>query len=215
MPIPVNQILNAEILLHGAIAAGGSNNALTVNTFHYRRTANVLPVSKAGLDAIFQSTVVIPLGAALNVRFLQAFNTVRWINDAVDAPVQFNHAVAGAVAGDSMTTIEAAFILLKSALKGKSYRGGKHFGPLSEADTTLGTEDIFNAAALVRWGAVLTALATPLVDGAGNTWLLEIVSRKLSQLLVNPTNVVSNDVSSFLLNKRIGRLRRRERKSVY
>jgi hypothetical protein len=215
MPIPVNQILNAEILLHGTIAAGGSNNALTVNSFHYRRTTNVNPVSKVNLDTIFQSTIVVPLGLALNVRFLQTFNTVRWVNDALDAPVQFNHAVAGAVAGDGMTAIEAAFILLRTALKGKSYRGGKHFGPLSEADTTLGTEDIFNAAAIVRWGAVVTALSTPLVDASGNTWVLEILSKKLSQLLINPTTVISNDVVSFLLNKRIGRLRRRERKSVY
>ncbi len=111
MPIPANQILNAEILLHGTIAAAGSNNALTVNSFHYRRTSNVNPVSKVNLDTIFQATVVVPLGAALNNRFLQTFNTVRWVNDALDAPVQFNHAVVGAVAGDGMTSIEAAFIL--------------------------------------------------------------------------------------------------------
>jgi len=215
MPIPANLITHAEIIVKGIITGGGSNTKNTVNVFHYRRTSVVNPLSKTNLDTIFNTTVVAPLALALNNRWTQQHNTVRWIDDATDAPVPFSHAAVGAVAGDGMTTIEAAFILLKTGLKGKSYRGSKHFGPLSESDTTAPAEDIFNAAALTRWGAVVTALGTVLVDASGNSWILQVVSTKLSQQLVNPTTIIGNDVNSILLNKRVGRLRRREVTSVY
>lgn len=215
MPIPANQITDAEIIVHGQIAAGGSTTVNTQNVFHLRRTAVVFAPGKAGLDTAFDAAVAAIIVLAMNNRWSQLFNTVRWINDAQDAPTQFAHVNAGAVAGDSQTTINWAYMKFRTALKGKSYRGGKHLGPLSEADTTAGTEDILNAAALVRFGNVATALATPIVDAAGNIWLLEIVSRTLSQMAVNPTTIVKADVTAILVNKRIGRSKRREVKSVY
>ena len=215
MPIPVNQQLNFEIAVLGNIAAGGSNNVRTVNIFHFQRTSNVNPISKGNIDTAFQAAVVVTLGLALNVRWLQLSNTVRCVDDALDSPVSFSHAVAGAVAGDGMTSIQAAFILMRTGLRGRSYRGSKHFGPLSEADTTIAGEDVFNAAALVRWGAVVTAINGGFTDANGNLWLPTVISRKLSTLRTNPTNVVVNVVNQIVLNKRIGRLRRREVKSLY
>lgn len=215
MPIPVNQQLNFEVAVQGLISAGGSSTVKTVNVFHYQRTTNVNPISKTNIDTAFQAAVVVPLGAALNNRWTQQNNAVRCVDDALDSPVQFSHAVVGAVAGDGMTSIEAAFVLMRTGLRGKSYRGSKHFGPLSEADTTAGTEDIFNAAALARWGAVVTAINGGFTDANGNVWLPTVISRKLSQLRVNPTTVIANVVSQIVLNKRIGRLRRREAASVY
>jgi len=215
MPIPDNQKTHAEIKVVGIITSGGVNAINTVNVFHYRRTNTVQPLTKASLDSIFQTAIVDVLALALNNRWTQVHNTVRFIDDAQDIENGFAHADVGNVAGDGMASIMAAYILLRTGVRGRHFRGSKHFGPLSESDTTAPNEDIFNAGALVLWGNVVTALAAPLADSNGNTWNLEVISTSLSQLVTNPTFVVGNDVTEVALNKRVGRLRRREAKSQY
>jgi hypothetical protein len=197
------------------VASGGSTVVRTVNTFHYRRQAVVLPASKAALDTVFQANIVTPLAALLNNRWTQDFNTVRFINDPQDPPVNFPHAAVGAIAGDSMPTVNCAYMLLRTALRGKSFRGFKRLGPLSESDTTAAFEDVFNAAAIARYTTLRTALALLLVDATPNSWSLEVVSRFLSNFEVTPCVVVAADVDQILLNKRITRSKRREVSSVY
>jgi hypothetical protein len=215
MPIPSNQINYVEIHVKGLVASGGSSSKFSDFVFHFRRTANVLPVTKLAVDTAFQAAIVVPIGALLNVRWTQQGNTIRWIDDALDAPVQINHAVAGAIAGDSMSTVLSSYMIMRTALRGRSYRGSKHLFPLSETDTTIGTDDLLNAAALVRYGTLATALATGFTDAAGNVWVSSVLSRTLSQLRTNPTTVVANDVITVSTNKRIGRMRRRHVASVY
>jgi len=215
MGIASTSISHAEIHLQGQLVAGGSNSVNTDYVFHYRRTSTVPPLSKPNLDTIFQSTVAAKIILAVNVRWSQLTNTIRWLDDATDPPIPISHVNLGAIVTDGMSAVEAAFILLKTGLRGKSYRGGKHFAGLNEVDTTAPNDDVLNAAAIVLWGNVVTALGTALVDASGNTWYLEVMSRTLSQLTVNPTTVVGNDVNQILLNKRIGRMRGRQPKSVY
>lgn len=215
MAVPDNQLLHAEVIVYGRVASGGSTVIRTVNTFHYRRQAVVVPASKTALDTIFQANIVTPMAALLNNRWTQDFNTVRFINDPLDPPVNFPHAAVGAIAGDSMPTVNNAYLLFRTQNRGKSYRGFKRLGPLSESDTTAAFEDVFNAAAIARYTTLRTALALLLVDASPNSWSLEIVSRKLSNFLVTPCTIVSADVDQILLNKRITRSKRREVSSVY
>lgn len=215
MPIPQNQITHAEVQMLGTAAAGGSNSKAIDLVFIFRRTAVVLPVVKAQVDAAFQAAIAVPIDAALNARFSQGSNTVRWVNDAQDVPVAFAHVVVGGVAGDSMATSHAAFILMRTGIRGKSFRGGKHLGPMSEADTTAGTDDIFNAAALARLATVSAAILAGFVDGGGNVWVPSILSRKLSILKTNPTTLVANDVNGIAVNKRVGYMTHRRVRSFY
>src|SRR6266404_1990910 len=215
MPIPASSISMAEIRVFGNIASGGVQTKPTNWGFYYKRTSTVPAILKAQIDTAFQAAVVVDLGLALNVRWLQAYNTIRYIDDAQDAPSQHNHAVAGAVAGDGMPSFNTAFLLFRTGLRGKSYRGSKHFAPLSEADTTIGTDDILNAAALTRFGTVKTDLLAGFTDASGNVWQLQVFAKTLSQILTNATTVVSNTVNAILINKRIGRMKRREVKSSY
>lgn len=215
MPIASNLISHAEITVKGVIAGGGSNAVNTVNVFHYRRTAVVNPLSKANLDAVFQANVVVPWAGALNARWLQVANTVRWIDDVTDVPTSFAHALPGGVAGESMPPQISIFILQQTGLRGKSYRGGKKVGPISEGDTTTPNFDVLNAAAIARFLTLTIALQAAITDLNPNTWVPQVFSRTLSQVKVNPTTVVSNDVITTLTNKRLGRLKKREVKSVY
>jgi len=215
MPIPANQIRVAQIVVYGDIAAGGSSTKNTVTVLNYRRLAVAIAPSKANLDTAFQAGPATAMIAALNARWTQRRNTVRWVNDAEDAPVEFTHVNVGGVAGDAMTSNETAYLRYRTALKGRSNRGSNYFGPLSEADTTAGASDVLNAAAVARFGTLVTALGTDLVAADGNIWRLCVYSRLLSQEKVNPTNIVFNDVTAIGLNTRIGDMKRRKVSSVY
>jgi hypothetical protein len=216
MPIPANQMLNIEVHVHGNCAAGGSSNRLSDNSFFFQRTNPALALpTKTQIDAAFQAAIVVPMGAALNARWLQTRNSIRYLDDALDAFVDFSHAVAGAIAGDSMTTIDAAFLLARTGLRGKSYSAKKHLFPMSESDTTSGTDDLFNAACLTRLAAIGTAWLGGFTDASGNIWKPIVFSRKLSQVKVNPTTVVANTIISVAVNKRIGEMKHRRVPSVY
>lgn len=215
MPIPANEIIHAEVIMQGLIASGGSNAVNTQFIFQYRRLSTAVAPTKTALAAAFQAGPGAAIVAALNARWSEQFVSVRWINDALDQAVPFANVNAGAIAGDSLASHVAGFMLFRTGIKGRSYRGGKHFGPFSEADVTTANDDIFNAAAVTRITAIATALATSLVDATPNTWKLCVFSRVLSQVKTNPTTVVANDVATILVNKRVANMKRRQVKSVY
>lgn len=205
-----------EIVVKGVIAAGGSNARNTTNIFHFRRTIAGAAEVKANIDGAFQAVVPTAMASALSVRWTQVANTIRYLDDATDPPLSFPHALVGAIAGDSLPMTNTVYFLQKTAKKGKSYRGNKKVGPIAESDTSGGTDDLLNAAALVRWALVASAFGAGFTDANLNSFLPIVVSRKPpSQLLINPVTIVSNDMTSTVVRKSIGRLRKREAKSVY
>lgn len=206
MPIASASITSVEIVTQATAAAAGSNAKATYNVFTYTRGTTVNPISKTNVKNGFVTLVVTPLLAAMNIRYALNNITVRWINDALDAPQSFPQASVGAIATDSLPVDTAIAMLLRTNLRGKNYRGSKHFGPGSEADTT---GDVLTGAGLVRWQAVQTAVAAAYVDADGNTWTPAVLSRTLSQLMTNPTVVIVNNVNQVLLNTNIGTMRHR------
>jgi len=196
----------AEVSMLGSLAAAGSDAKNVASVFHYRLSVLTLPPTKAALELAFNTAQVAALIAAFNSRYVQTFNTVRWIDDATDPPVATTRAGAGAIATDSLPTIDSVSMLYRTAKRGRSYRGSKHFPGGSEADTT---GDVLTGAGLARWQTVQTTLAANVTDALGNVWVPAVLSRKLSVLATNPTTVVANDVTSILLNKNVGTMRRR------
>lgn len=215
MPIPPNQVEVVEIQQRGIIAAGGSSSVNTNFSWFFKRTSTVPPIDHEKIDIGFQAAIGTVVAAALNARWSQQNNAVRWVNDALDAPMYYPHVLAGSIAGDSMAATLSVYLLLRTGIRGKSYRGSKHLAPASESDTTGGGDDILNAAALVRFNNIAGAVLAGFTDTNGNTWVPVIVSRKLSQLVTNPTTVVANQVTSILTNRRLGRMKRRLVASVY
>jgi len=196
----------AEIVAQSSQGAAGGSAKNVASVFHYRLALLVAPATKTALEAGFQAQVMVPFTNAANVRITQVQNSVRWINDAIDAPVAFARAVAGAIATDSAPGLDTVTMLLRTGNRGKSYRGSKHFAGLNEIDTT---GDVLTGAGLTRWQTLQTAVAANIVDALNNVWTPTVVSRKLSQLVLNPTTVVANDVTQVLINKSVGTMRRR------
>lgn len=212
MPIPLNQVTVAEIVMRGLIAAGGSNAVRTNFVFHYRRLAVSVDPTKTALNTIFTTDIATPVAAALNVDWAASLHDIRWVNDATDAYASFTATEVGAITGDRLQTFVAAYLLMRTGLRGRNYRGSKHLGPMSESDIG---DDVFNAGCLTRLTTIATALGTTLTDSTGNQWKLTLLSRNLSQLKVNPTTVTTNDVTSILVRESVGTMRGRKVESVY
>jgi hypothetical protein len=202
--------------MQGIGAAGGSTSRNFNFRFNYKRTTNANPLSETVLETAFNGAPTTAILAALNIRFTQTLNVVRFVEDAQRPAVSVSRVGTGAVTGDGMPMHNAAFILKRMGIRGRGAHGSNHFGPLSESDTTTPDADILNAAAITRFSAIITAINATLTDGNGNIWVPVVLSRvKPAQYKSNPTNVVTFPISQMLLNKRIGRMKRRERGSVY
>jgi hypothetical protein len=153
--------------------------------------------------------------AALNHRLTLANIMCRIINDAQDAFATTTDNHVGAIAGDSMPTGNAAFLYFKTGVRGRAYRGGKHLFPMSESDTTTGTDDVWNVTALANLAAAATAFASSFTDSGGDTYVPFLLSRKYSQLKTNATTVTGADVNAIAVAKRVGSMIHRKVKSLY
>lgn len=215
MPIPSTSVEVVEIQAKGVVSAGGSNAVNSDSVFQFRRTSTAGAITKASIESAFQTAIMIPITNALNARYVQTMNTVRYVDDALDQPVATTRAVAGQIAGECLPTTISAFLLTRTGLRGKSYKGSKKLFPFSEADTTLATADLWNAACLARLATIAAAYLAGFTDSNGNVWIPVVLSRLLSQLTTNPTVVARYDITAVLVNKRCGRMKRRQVRSVY
>jgi len=216
MPIPLNDVTIIEVQLRGLIDGGPGGSVKTNFVFHWRRTAVAVDPVKSSINTAFQGAISAPIAAALNVDWSATTNTVRYVNDALDAPLEFTNADLGAITGDRLASFSAAYLLMRSSVRGRSYRGSKHLGPFSETDVTHATGcDIWNAATITRLTTICSAILAGFTDSTGNIWVPCILSRKFSQLEFNPTTVVTNDAIQVLPNHRVGSEVRRKVKSIY
>jgi len=211
MSIPAASMMTFEIALKGYIASGGGAVKNIANIFHYRRLSNTVDPNKANIAAAFATDILPAIVAALNDRANLTGIGVRCVDDATDAEAVAAISETGAITGDGLSNFNCVTIRLKSAVRGRSGMGSKHFGPLSESD---GADDVLSGTGLTRWQAVRDVLDDQFVDSDGNTWKPVILSRKLSQLANNPTTVVKNDVASVILNTTYGTLKRRKVRTV-
>jgi len=211
MPIPLNQMVLAEIIVNGKQSAAGSSIAPAYNVCHFYRTTQVNPWSNVNIGNAFAASIGAALVAASNARYTPQGVSTRCVNDAQDPPSLSAFAGPGAIGTDSEPSSDAVVLILKTALRGRAWIGRKHFGATSEADTT---GDILTGAGLARWQAVQAAYALGFTDANGNVWKPAVLSRTNSQLKVNPTNVAFQPVLQVLLDLNIGTMRRRRTATV-
>jgi len=204
-----------EALQYGIVGAQGSTTKNSIVTSHWRKSAGTAPTNPIAFEVAYQTAIGAVIALALNARYTQTFTTARVINDVTNMAIQTTETDAGAVTGDSMPASSSAYILLRSQYRGKNFRGNKKLFPMSESDTTAGTADLFNAAALTRLGAIAAAILAGFTDSTGAVWKPFILSKKLSTLKKNPTVIYGADVTAVLINKRVGKMKKRAVASVY
>jgi len=211
--IPDTDISTAEVTINATLAAAGSNVVPIANVFHYTRDSTVPVLSKTSLATKFIADIVDLMVLGQSSRYVVQNVSIRWVDDALDAPLEVADASAGAIGTDSLPADSAVFMLLKTSLRGRRYMGRKFFAGIPEAHTT---GDVLNVTGLPFWEDVRDQLMLPSTDAEGNVWRLQVLSRMPpSQLTANPTTVVRTEVTTVKLNSRITDLDRRKAGSVY
>lgn len=211
-PMPINGGEIWECVLNGEMSAGGSTAKRSGNVFYYRRSVIGAGATKAQFAAAFRTAVIVPLLAAANVRYKPISVDVRSLSNATDIRTTIIQAGAGAIATDSEPSVDAVAMVLRTPFRGKNGRGFKHFGGVSEVDTT---DDILTGAGLARWQAVQAGVLSVFVDAGGNSWTPFLFSRYMSQWKVNPTVIRGADVVLVSLIGNIGTMKRRRSRTVY
>lgn len=214
MPISNAQITTAEVVIVGSMDSGGVNIVPTINILHFRRIVTTPEADKIALEAAFGSAFLSPIKACLNNRWTWTHTRVRWMNDVEDPYREFEVGTVGTVAGDSLPSDKCVFLLKRTGVRGKAFRGSMFLGPVSEADTTA-QGDVLNAAALARFRSVADLLDQSITDSEGNIWDPSLLVRKISQLKTNPTTVETRKITQVLVNQRISSQKRRRTASKY
>jgi hypothetical protein len=210
-----NAINYVEIVSQAFAVARGGGVKNFFNIYHFRRTTTSNPLVRANVQTAFQTAVMVPVLAALNVDYTQTNNTLRFFENPTDAPIAVTQAGVGAISGDRLPDFSAVVVQLKTGVRGKVGRGSKHYGPIAESDTT---GDDLVSGSVTRFQAVGAAIVAGFTDSDGNVWIpgLKGAPRLLSpaQYVVAPTTTVWTDITSYLLNKSLGTMKRRKIKTV-
>lgn len=200
-----------EVTMEAVSAADPTSTKKFANVFHFRRLAGPGSPIKSQINTAFQTDIGAIVLLAVNEDYQQTFNVIRFIDDALDLPMQFAQAGVGAVTGQRLPDFVTASLGLKSLTRGRFARGRKSFGPITESSTT---GDELTAGAIVLFGNVATAIATGFTDASSNVWIPIVRSSKPpAQYRVNPVVVVSYDIVTVTVNSMLGILKRRKVKA--
>jgi len=202
--------LYAQVSMLATVVARGGEIKKVANVYNFKRDNEVLPRVKSEVDTAFQTNIATPVLAALDVDYTQVSNTVRWLDDALDMLQDFPHANVGGQTGQRYDNFTAAFILLKTT--SRKTRGSKHYSPLAE--TTVNGDEIVSGD-LPLFQAIADAILAGFTDASGNVWKSTIVNTKNAIFGVNPTLFGDSVVTSALVRKTVGTMKRRKVRGVY
>jgi len=182
------------------------------NIFHYHYASGSGAVDLQSFIDNFQTLVVSQIAPLLNVRVINVRSRVRPLDDPLVPSVEQSSGLYnGAVTGDPLSTSLAAVVQFLSDARGRSFRGSKHFGGLSESDTDGGDE--LSTTTIGNWATALTQLAANMTDSGSYTYNPCVLSGTLSNVLGTPPSFTGATVSSVSLNHIIGTMRRRKERT--
>lgn len=180
------------------------------NVWDFARTVPSGTPTKAAINTAFAAGPMADLLPCLSVSYIADFVDIRFLDDPLDPFQTFTSALVGGVAGDSLPSVNNVTVQMKTGLRGRSFRGSKHFGPIAETDTTL---DKLIAGAITRWITFMATWLAGFTDGGGFVWKPLVVSQKLSTFNPTTATVVGNVVTSFQLNTILGIMRKRKERN--
>lgn len=198
-----------ELKMNGIVAASSGGNKPFSFVFHYRLTSVAIP-TPADVITRFDNVIAPGIVNLLNVDWTGTTYDCRNMEDAFTQYFSATNGQVGATTGDRLPMDMAVAMLYRTTERGRNFRGGKHFGPITEADTL---KDELTTGKLTSWQAVAAALKVDLASGAWNLRPI-VFSPTLSQTRTNPTRLVGAEVSNILVNKTIGTMRRRRERTV-
>lgn len=200
-----------QIIVAGTVAETGGSTKNVFNVFNYMQNPVVPnPPTAVTVGNQFLASVWAQIAPLLSVAWVGSFMQARYLDITTNAFLAGNVPASGAKILPRLSSNVAVVTPFRTGLRSKNYRGNKHFGPIDSASAT---NDELTAAAVAAWQAILPTLSG-IITVTGQTFSPAIVSRSLSQLAKDPVNIQATPITSALLNKTLGTMRRRKEKTV-
>lgn len=200
-----------EIVVQGAVPETIGTSKNVFNVFHYTQNPTVAgPASPVAVANAFLSTVWGTIATALSVNWVGVACLARYLDSTLNLFQPAGVPGSGAAALPRLPNDTAVVTPLSCNVRGRNFRGSKHFSPIATAQVT---SDELNGAGLALWNPVLPLLLGQITAG-GQTFSPCVVSRSLSQLRQDPVTIVGAIITLVRLNKTIGTMRRRKEKTV-
>jgi hypothetical protein len=176
------------------------------NVWDFKRSTTGGTPSKANAYSAFLTAVMVPLKACLSVSYVTDWGDYRWVDDPLDPYVTAALSQTGTVAGDSLPTINNAYLKLGTGIRGQENRGSKHLGPIAESSTTL---DQLTAGELTLLGTFITSYLAGFTASDGFIYTPFLVSQSQSTFDPSTANVVGRTITTVTVNAVLGMMRRR------
>jgi len=205
MPVLTNVI---EIVAEGTVPFTTGGAKVIQNVFHYQLQSGT-PQTAVDVAKQFRDNKWVTLVAQLHESYTGVGFNARYIDDALENYTFLASTGDGLITGDRLPMDMAVACVLRCAARGKNFRGSKHFTPLAESDTL---KDELTSAAAISWNTAIQNLFTT-INLSGAVYIPVVVSKTLSQLRTNPCTVIGSPITSVLLNKTIGTMRRRRQRT--
>lgn len=203
MPLTDAQKIDFEIVVQGTLAALGGQAQQTITPLHYRRASFGSAYDAAQLLTAFHAAVQTQWLACCSVSWNWDLTKVRCLNSPTEAFVQSTVNLAGGIIGDMLPSYAAAVFHKASALRGRSYNGRMYLAGIPESGTT---GNALTAGQKILTDALATVLDGPVTTAAGITYNPTVLSRKLSNLVIDPSVIVATPVVLVTSRSVLGRL---------
>lgn len=209
LPTPLTNVV--EISVQGSVVETGGTTRNIFNIFHYYQNPNQpSPPSAVVVANAFIAGPWAAILALLSIGYVGVQTLSRYLDSSANAFNTANPPGTGAVILPRQPAQQAVVGFFRSAIRGKSFRGSKHFGPLATSQVT---GDEIAPASVAAWQAANTGLVANITAG-GQTYTPCVVSKTLSQLRTDPTTIYGAALLTGLTNKTIGTMRHRKEKTV-
>ena len=182
-------------------------NTKIENVFNYFRTGASASPSKSAAITAFTTSTLASLLLCLSENTLYDEIWARFIDDYLDPYLKVTSSAVGAVAGDSLPSVNCVTVQLKSPLRGSGSRGSKHFGLIAESDTL---NDKLSAAALVKWETFATAYRAGFTSSDSFTYVPFIAQARPQGVPFEYQDVTGNPVSATRINPVLGTMMHRK-----
>jgi hypothetical protein len=208
MPIITNVV---QIIIQGTVSETGGSGKNVFNVFTYFQNPNQPgPPTAVAVANVFLTNVWAAFAPLISIAWVPTATMCRYLDITTNPLLAAAIPTGGGKALPRLPSQQAVVTPFRTSLRGKNYRGSKHWGPI---DTASVTSDELTAAAVTAWTAQLPNLLANLPVG-GQTFSPCVVSRSLSQLARDPVTINGAIITQALLNKTIGTMRRRKEKTV-
>jgi hypothetical protein len=208
MPIITNVV---QIVVQGTVTETGGSGKNIFNVFTYFQNPNQPgPPTAVAVANQFLAAVWAAFAPLISVAWTPTATMCRYLDITTNPLLAANAPMGGGKALPRLPSQQAVVTPFRTVLRGKNYRGSKHWGPI---DTASVTSDELTAAAVTAWTAQLPNLSNNITVG-GQTFSPCVVSRSLSQLARDPVTINGAAIATVLLNKTIGTMRRRKERTV-